>query len=115
MLAMLEEKMVHLRIVLGVVFYVRFAQDGLVSEILAGIPELDLTTFSYMIWPSSYIGPFHLDIVSTDQVKAALLPQLPWLKEVDFSGLHPGNLPEWLATQKEKYGEWIEIGPVVGE
>jgi hypothetical protein len=42
-----------------------------------------------------------------------ILNQHPNLAGIDTSGVNPDNTKQWLAEQVEKYGEQIEIKPLV--
>jgi hypothetical protein len=47
-----------------------------------------------------------------DECRAALPKQLPWLVDVDASGVNRENWSEWLNEQRVKYGWLFELQPL---
>lgn len=41
-----------------------------------------------------------------------LLTEMPWLRQIDPTGVTPDNWKEWLDQQVQKYGEWHDVLPI---
>ena len=48
----------------------------------------------------------------SDECKPYLFDAMPWLKEIDASGVNENNWKEWLAQQVKKYGEYHDVSTI---
>jgi len=49
---------------------------------------------------------------ASDECKPYLLDAMPWLKEIDFSGVNEHNYKEWIAQHVKKYGEYHNVSTI---
>ena len=49
---------------------------------------------------------------AADECKPYLLMEMPWLEEIDTSGVNGDNWESWLQKQVDKYGERHEVRPI---
>ncbi|EKE13278.1 MAG: hypothetical protein ACD_13C00045G0002 [uncultured bacterium] len=54
----------------------------------------------------------HLLPHAIEECQSYLLDAMPWLKEIDTSGLNEENYEEWMDEMIKKYGEYHDVSPI---